>query len=107
MKVQYVAYDGKIFDSEAKCKDYETEKILMGSFSGRKTSDFEEAACFVYVPDNETLNFFLENYGNNPDAENITMPGFYIWDSVDEDGYIRIDLDIFNALKFFLRKYCN
>lgn len=106
MKVQYVAYDGKIFDKETECKAYETEKILMGNLLGNKTSDFEVNASFVYIPDAKTLKLFQEIYGESSDAKNITDVGFYIWD-FDEFEYMRIDLETFKGLKNFLREYCN
>lgn len=106
MKVQYVAYDGKIFDDEVKCRAYETEKILMGNFSGGIASNFEQDACFVYIPDDKTLKIFQEIFGENPDARNITTVGFYIWDAYNYE-YIRIDLNTFKTLRNFLREYCN
>ena len=104
MKVQYVAYDGKVFDKETECKAY--EKILMGNLSGNRTSDFEVNANFVYIPDAKTLKLFQEIYGESSDAKNITDVGFFfcVFGGFE---YMRIDLGTFEGLKNFLREYCN
>ena len=106
MKIQYVAYDGKIFDDKVECHAYEVEKILMGNFLGGRTFNFKESAYFVYIPNNETLKLFQEIYSESGDAKNINDVGFYIWDDI-ESKYIKLNLNTFNNLKIFLREYCN
>ena len=106
MKVQYVAYDGKIFDNRDECRAYEGKDILMGNLLGNRTFGFETNANFVCIPDAKTLKLFQEIYGESSDAKNITDVGFYIWD-FDEFEYMRINLETFEGLKNFLREYCN
>jgi hypothetical protein len=106
MKIQYVAYDGKVFNNENECRTYEGQNFLMASFSGTRTFDFEDDASFIYIPDKKTLKFFQEIYSESRDVKNITDIGFYIWD-IDEFKYIRLNLDTFDGLRNFLQEYFN
>lgn len=71
MKVNYVAFDGKVFEDEENCREYEEDlmfkTILKGvdcrDSYGRKITDLEEigsCACRVSIDSNESYEKFCE-----------------------------------------------
>ena len=78
MKKLYEAIDGKLFDNEADCLEYEENKIIYLCSDGRRTT--YKNAVFAYIPDTGTLEMFKKMVANNHDrmeSSFITLTGLY------------------------------
>lgn len=106
MKVNYIAFDGKIFEDEEDCREYEEDlmfkTILKGvdcrnSF-GRKITDLEEignCACRVSIDSNESyekLCEVLEDKEIDSDRvlKGIDGAGEFIYDDDYDDHFRRL-----------------
>ena len=78
MKKVYQAFDGRIFNNEVDCTDYEDRQILYLYNNGEPTSYTE--AIFAYVPDTHAFALFKETIAHNKDILSdiyATLPGLY------------------------------
>ena len=106
MKVNYVAFDGKVFEDEYDCKGYEEDlmfkTILKGvdcrDSYGRKITDLEEignCASRVSIDSNESYEKFCEVLEDNEiDSDRVLKgidgAGEYIYDDDYDDRFRKL-----------------
>lgn len=106
MKVNYVAFDGKIFEDEFDCREYEEDllfkTILKGvdcrDRSGRMITDLAEIGCYGYrisIDSNENYEKFCDVLEDNGiDSSNVLKgidgAGEYVYDDDYDDQFRRL-----------------
>lgn len=106
MKVNYVAFDGKVFEDEHDCKGYEEDLIFKTILKGvdcrdsygRKITDLEEignCASRVSIDSNESYEKFCEVLEDNEiDSDRVLKgidgAGEYIYDDDYDDRFRRL-----------------
>lgn len=94
MKTIYIADDGKQFDDECECKEYEyslamekAKDIIRGLDEDGdpiKFSDlhFCDRVYTVYLATNDAVEFFIDRcYKEQISTDGLENPGVYIWDN--------------------------
>lgn len=106
MKVNYIAFDGKIFEDEENCREYEEDlmfkTILKGvdcrDSYGRKITDLEEignCACRVSIDSNESYEKLCEvledkEIDSDRALKEIDGAGEFIYDDDYDDHFRRL-----------------
>lgn len=106
MKINYVALDGKIFEDELDCREYEEDllfnTILKGvdcrDKYGNKITDLAEIGCYAYrisIDSNESYEKFCEVLEDNEiDSDKILKgidgTGEYVYDDDYDDQFRRL-----------------
>lgn len=105
MKINYVALDGKIFEDELDCREYEEDllfkTILKGvdcrDKYGKKITDLAEIGCYGYrisIDSNESYEKFCEVLEDNEIDSGSVLKGIdgageYVYDDDDYDDQFR------------------
>lgn len=103
MKILYIADDGKEFDNEFECEDYEWKlhhsylnQVIFYDKDNNKLDPFNDGTYKktekVFVPDNDSLDDLLEyaNYTGYCDYTDISFSGTWVW-SEDEMGFVEAE----------------
>lgn len=106
MKVNYVAFDGKIFEDELDCREYEEDllfkTILKGvdcrDKYGKKITDLAEIGCYAYrisIDSNENYEKFCDVLEDNEINSGSVLKGIdgageYVYDDDYDDQFRRL-----------------
>lgn len=105
-KVIYVAFDGKEFEGEKECREYEkfkeNEKYIVGLSKYFKYSDRPEEIFYVYLSNQDIVDAFKRQQTEEGyDPLGIDTPDFYqhIEDGV---GWVKMDKKIKNLIQILI-----
>lgn len=97
---KYEAVDGKIFDNEDECLDYENKVCQFRIYNDemvQRPANAIDTAVYVVIPNQESLQHFKKLsdwYGYS--INGVTGPGVYKW---IENAYVNIDDIIKNRME--------
>jgi len=97
---KYEAVDGKTFDNEDECLDYENKVCQFRIYNDemvRRPVDAIESTIYVVIPNQESLQQFKKiSIWYECSIDGVTGPGVYKW---IENAYVNIDDIIKNRLE--------
>ena len=97
---KYEAVDGKIFDNEDECLDYENRVCQFRIYNdemAQRPVDAIDTAVYVVIPNQESLQHFKKlSDWYECSTNGITGPGVYKW---IENAYVNIDDIIKNRME--------
>lgn len=109
MKVMYQSFDGKFFDTEEECVEYENTFASLEMYGPNgKTYNVEEAIV-IYLHDEKESELFIDKcYVSDSISHGIQEgdKGMFIWD-YSNDEYVYVNPLVVEALKEYFRDKIN
>lgn len=105
-KVVYVAFDGKEFEGEKECREYEkfkeNEKYIVGLNEYFEYTDYPETICYVYLANQDIVDAFKkQQFELGFVTCGINTPDFYQYIE-DGVGWIKMDEKIKNLIQILV-----
>lgn len=100
MKIQYVAFDGIVFDREEDCLLYEKSNnpsFIMYDNSGEVTNDLD-MAVLVEIKEPRGIPAFCAYVNNKSECQSVISPGIYYWNILQSE-YLHIPDFILEVIK--------
>lgn len=103
IKTTYIAFDGKEFDDEDLCTEYEIQKKYYASLNAAHFYDYKgqekhlnnvvtgeaDSIFFAYLPTKEAIESAKEMWAKQGlmETNNMVEPGFYFYEDTETDEY--------------------
>ena len=105
MKIMYQSFDGKFFDTQEECVEYENTFASLEMYTTEGRTDAVEEALVVCLHDEKEANLFIAKcYEKNALSHGIQEgdKGMFIWNFYNEE-YVYVDPSVAEALKEYFR----
>ena len=98
MKIQYVAFDGEVFDCRDECLLHEKNypNFIMYNGTGEITTD-TDCAVLVEIKDSKGVKTFCEQFGNKEECSSVLTEGTYYWNSA-QGKYLEIPAYVLDVI---------